>query len=250
MRIHIFLESSQLDERRDYYKRNHFKESTLYTGSAFDSFLHSSILIPRYYAFQMQTPNYIIPNTSYVDPSIACPKNYADNRSENAFLYSLYYHNRERIHHQVNFTKQSNHHSTFATNLLKLTSESTEKDTIIPDVRNTEFRRRAFEMLTNSSNTKDSKAIIKPLSHQIVPEYENFTNVRSHLNRKSSPSIEESTSPSPREDHPSIQLPAYLRTRLSDDRLCSKSKNCRRSRTVFTEMQVGVILSLFSTYTI
>lgn len=215
-------------------------------GSAIDALVHSSFLIPRYYA--LHAPKYVIPTPFYLDPSFACtgnPKSYADAISESALLYSLYHHNRERNHQKLNLTQRSNNRAPFASNFVHFTSETVrENSTITPVVRNTEFRRRAFGMLTNSSNTRDSKAILKPISHSL-PKYADFTDVTDSLNRRSSPSRnDETASPTTPKDHPTIQLPAYLRTRINDDRLNSKSKNCRRSRTVFTEMQVTLLQSL------
>nr|XP_039268323.1 homeobox protein BarH-like 1 [Styela clava] len=79
-------------------------------------------------------------------------------------------------------------------------------------------RSSSSEMLSSNDNTR------------LVPSQNLIENRKSR---------DHSTTPPPPTDRPIIHLPAYLRTRIGEEkRTNSKSKNCRRSRTVFTEVQL------------
>lgn len=118
------------------------------------------------------------------------------------------------------------------------------------DETNHSFRQRAFEMLTRIDHSPPhSKFPSRSASVDLMPASPMIRSSRScddmtpaDIRRKSvspGPTKCRSQSVSPVPDRPPIQLPAYLRARLGDEGTGSgKSKKCRRSRTVFTELQL------------
>ena len=74
-------------------------------------------------------------------------------------------------------------------------------------------------------------------------------NNRSYSLHPTSPTYSEQSQSSPLPDNRPIQLPAYFRSRLggsvsAEEANGGKSKKCRRSRTVFTELQVRMLMCL------
>jgi len=115
-----------------------------------------------------------------------------------------------------------------------------------PQGRNFSSRNSAFFTL----NQQENLASINQNSISDRSKHE-----RRGLSLKSaSPAYSEHSQHSPLPEKRPVQLPAYFRSRLgdsgsSDDTSCSaggKAKKCRRSRTVFTELQVRIFEILFN----
>lgn len=124
-------------------------------------------------------------------------------------------------------------------------------------ISDSHFRERAFNLLTQAQIERTRKPIEQSHynGHDVnsMNSFDNnFSSQKPFINSSrlrdngSMETYESSSSVSPTSvnEISSIQLPAYLRSRFGGTEIISadgKSKKCRRSRTVFTELQVTII---------
>lgn len=217
----------------------------LHTPYFHNTIANSAMMGHKYYA--INAPNYLIPGGVYFDSMSMYalnPRIYPNTSSgtiENSLFLALLQQRQAEL-----YQKQTVNNATDSSTLFERKYSSASdvidygrKSPIIPSAN---FRRRAFEMLAKSRRRRSISPAIRERSRSLEKSAETHLNTREVASQKlastSLRNCESQRSPTPINEHRPIQVPAYLRTRLSDDRRSSKAKSCRRSRTVFTETQL------------
>lgn len=136
----------------------------------------------------------------------------------------------DKIEHKTNNTSES-------------TSRESTEDTSVNFKRDdSTLKRDAFEVLSSTrpglaTSCQPTTVSTQVISNSPLLHKQNTSDVDSGRNSAATTSLSRSTPPL--SSKPKIHLPAYLRTQASGDMTPGgKLKKCRRSRTVFTELQV------------